>query len=95
MPKIVKKMTKRIWKNSKRQRLLYLWSREQAIKEGLYFPKRRIRIGYPSKVKILKRIESQQFKGATEQQIKMYFVLLNISNSVPETRDDWLLGRNG
>ena len=53
----------------KRQKLSHIWSLEQANKEGLYFPKRRVRINNPSKVKILKRIESQDFKGATEQLI--------------------------
>ena len=67
MPKAVNKIIKRVRKTSKRQRLSYLWSKEQANKEGLYFPKRRVRVGYPSKIKILKRIEAQDFKGATEQ----------------------------
>ena len=65
----------------KKQDLLHLWSLEKAEKEGLYFPKRRIRIENPSKISILERIESQNFKGATEEEIigyKLYFtVLLN------------------
>ena len=84
MPRVAKKIIKRVRKITKRQRLSYLWSKEQAKKDGLYFPKRRVRVGYPSKVKILKRIETQDFKGATEQYTfkfdKLFF-------EYPKTRD--------
>ena len=70
MPKRAqKKILKIIKKTNKKQRLSYIWSKEQSNKEGLYFPMRRVRISYPSKLNILKRIESQNFKGATEQEI--------------------------
>ena len=66
-------------KEIKNQDLLHLWSLEKAEKEGLYFPKRRIRIENPSKISILERIESQNFKGATEEEIvdyKLYFTVI-------------------
>ena len=60
-------------KMGKGKSLSFMWSFDNAQKEGLYFPKRRIRISYPSKVKILKRIESQNFHGATEEEINIVY----------------------
>ena len=76
MPKAVTKMNKRARKTIKKQRLSYLSSKKQTNKEGLYSPKRRVRVDYPSKVKILKRIESQNFIGATEQQTLIYYYII-------------------
>ena len=47
----------------------YLCSHDRAKQEGLYFPRRRVRIDDPSKAKLLNRIENQDFKGASEQEI--------------------------
>ena len=47
----------------------YLCSHDLAKQEGLYFPRRRVRIDDPSKAGLLKRIENQDFKGASEKEI--------------------------
>ena len=49
--------------------LSFLFSQDRAEQEGLYFPRRRIRIDDPSKARLLNRIENQDFKGASEQEI--------------------------
>ena len=57
-------------KKTKNSKLSFPWSQERAIKEGLYFPRRRIRIRGIDKTNIYSRIEDQDFKDATEQEIE-------------------------
>ena len=56
-------------KDSFMAQLSFLFSPDRAEQEGLYFPRRRIRIDDPSKTRLLNRIENQDFKGASEQEI--------------------------
>ena len=55
--------------------LKYLYSKERSKQEGLYFPKRRVKMDDPSKAEILDRIDNNDFKGASEQKIEdnIYF----------------------
>ena len=57
-------------KKNKRDRLSFPWSQERADKEGLYFPRRRVRVKGINKSHIYSRIEDQDFKDATEQEIE-------------------------
>ena len=57
-------------KKNKRNRLYFPWSQERADKEGLYFPRRRVRIRDIDKSHIYSKIEDQDFKDATEQEIE-------------------------
>ena len=48
----------------------HLYSKEKSKLEGLFFPKRRVKMDDPSKAEILNRIENNDFKGASEQKIE-------------------------
>ena len=81
-------------KDSKTLRLSFLWSLDKARKEGLYFPKRRIRISDTSKMEVLKRIEDQNFNGATEQEIFDHFIInlyinFGLFNNATEMNECW------
>lgn len=56
-------------KRSDKQTLSHLCSWELAEKEHLYFPTRRVRADSPSKLNILKRIETQNFEGLSEDEL--------------------------
>ena len=56
-------------KDSFMTELSFLFSQDRSDQEGLYFPRRRVRIDDPSKARLLNRIENQDFKGTSEQEI--------------------------
>ena len=61
-------------KDSFMTELSFLFSQDRSDQEGLYFPRRRVRIDDPSKARLLNRIENQDFKGTSEQEI---FLIVN------------------
>ena len=67
-------------KQDKPAGLSFLWSQERADKEGLYFPRRRVRSNGTDKFNIYNRIENQDFKNATEQEIQGLYNLVCIYN---------------
>ena len=64
--------------NKQDKGLSFLWSQDRADKEGLYFPRRRVRSTGTDKFNIYNRIENQDFKNATEQEIRGPYNLLNL-----------------
>ena len=54
---------------TKEERLKFLYSLDRALGEGLYFPRRRVRITDARQERILERIENDDFDNASEQEI--------------------------
>lgn len=54
---------------SKDEQLKFLCSLDRADREGLYFPRRRVRITDTKQQVILDRIENNDFKNTSEQEL--------------------------